>query len=131
MAGMASLGGRQSGGSVSWTAVAVAEACSGLRMLTAFVMVACVAAFVVCRPAWQNAVPALSSVPAAIFCNLIRLVVTALLFLLVNGKVAEAFFHDFAGLTMMPMAILILLAEMWIMSRLVIEDSNAAAKTSL
>ncbi len=108
--------------------VAVAEACSGLRMLTAFVVVSAVFAYVVERPRWQKVTLILSSIPVAIFCNLVRLVVTALLFLSFSSDVAERFFHDFAGLTMMPMAILILVGELWLLNRLVIDDERELGK---
>jgi exosortase len=103
--------------------LAVAEACSGLRMLTAFVVVAATLAYVVRRPRWQKAVLVCSSIPVAIICNLVRLAVTAVLFLAVSSKVGERFFHDFAGWTMMPMAVFILVGELWILSRLVIEEN--------
>ena len=109
--------------------LAVAEACSGLRMLTAFIVVACVLAFLINRPRWQKASLVASSVPVAIICNLIRLVVTALLYLVTSSETAERFFHDFAGLTMMPIAVLILVFELWLMSRLVVEDEQAAPNT--
>lgn len=99
--------------------VAVAEACSGLRMLTAFVVVAFVFAYTVRRPKWQKVTLVGSSVLIAVACNLVRLVATAFLFLEVNGDFAKRFFHDFAGWTMMPLAIGMLAAELWIMSRLV------------
>ena len=104
------------------TPVAVAEACSGLRMLTAFVVVAAILAYVVNRPRWQKATLVCSSVPIAILCNVVRLVVTAGLFLLVSSETAERFFHDFAGWTMMPVAVLILVGELWIMSQLVVDE---------
>lgn len=102
--------------------VAVAEACSGLRMLTAFIVVAATLAGAADRPRWQKLVLVLSSIPVAILCNLARLVVTAVLYMIASGETAERFFHDFAGLTMMPLAVLILLGEMWLMSRLVIQE---------
>lgn len=104
------------------TPIAVAEACSGLRMLTAFVVVSATLAYVVRRPPWQKVVLVLSSVPIAIFCNLIRLVTTAMLFLVASGELAVRFFHDFAGFFMMPMAVMVLVGEMWVMSQLVVED---------
>jgi len=103
-------------------AVAVAEACSGLRMLTAFVVVAATLAYVVKRPFWQKATLVVSSIPLAILCNLIRLVVTAVLYLVASSETAERFFHDFAGLTMMPLAVLLLIGELWIMARLVLDE---------
>jgi len=110
--------------------VAVAEACSGLRMLTAFVVVAAVLAYVVNRPKWQKATVVLSSVPVAILCNQIRLVVTAILYLVASNEFAERFFHDFAGLTMMPLAILLLIGELWILARLVTDEPAAATASS-
>jgi exosortase len=94
------------------TSVAVAEACSGLRMLTAFTMVGAVLAFMVRRPAWQKTVIVLSSIPVAIVANTLRLVATVLLHEWVGGEVANRFFHDFAGLSMMPLAVIILVVEL-------------------
>jgi len=102
--------------------VNIAEACSGLRMLTAFVVVAAVLAYVIGRPRWQKFVLVVSSVPIAVACNVFRLVVTALLFLNLQSDLAERFFHDFAGFTMMPVAVLMLLLEMWVLSKLVVAD---------
>ncbi len=107
------------------TELAVAEACSGLRMLTAFVVVACVLAGVVDRPFWQRCVVVFSSVPIAIVCNIIRLVATAMLFMWFDGELAEKFFHDFAGLTMMPIAVLMIAGELWVLSRLEIVEESA------
>lgn len=115
------------------TPLAVAEACSGLRMLTAFVVMAAVLAYLVRRPRWQKAVLVVSSVPVAIACNLMRLVVTAILFMVASGELAQRFFHDFAGISMMPAAIAILLFELWIMARLVLPDDatdGPAARTA-
>lgn len=108
------------------TPLAVAEACSGLRMLTAFVVVAAVLAFVVHRPPWQRAVLVVSSVPVAIVCNMVRLAATAVLFLVAGNETAQTFFHDFAGLVMMPTAFAILMGELWIMARLEVHDEPAA-----
>jgi len=103
--------------------LAVAEACSGLRLLTAFIMVAAALAFVVDRPRWQKAAIVVSSVPVAIACNLLRLFVTAQLYMHVDSETAERFFHDFAGITMMPVAIAMLGAELWLLSRLTVSDA--------
>lgn len=105
--------------------IAVAEACSGLRMLTAFIVVACVFAYIVNRPRWQKVVLVVSSVPIAVFGNLARLVLTAVLYLVASSALAESFFHDFAGIVlMMPLAVLLLLGELWLMTRLVVPDPD-------
>ena len=104
------------------TPMAVAEACSGLRMLTAFVIVAAFVAYMVKRPRWQKAVLLLSSIPVAVACNIVRLCVTAVLFMLVSAEVGQKFFHDFAGLAMMPVAALLLFAELRLMDKLIVSE---------
>ncbi|NOT00977.1 MAG: exosortase/archaeosortase family protein [Phycisphaerales bacterium] len=101
----------------------VAEECSGLRMLTAFVVVAATLAYVIRRPRWQKVVLLVSSIPIAIACNVFRLVVTAVLFWMHHSELGARFFHDFAGVSMMPASVLILLIELWIMSKLVVPDA--------
>ncbi len=94
------------------TAVNVAEACSGLRMLTAFVVVASAMAFAIRAPKWLKAALALSSLPVGVLSNSLRLLVTVLLHESLGGEAGQKFLHDFAGLTMMPLAVLILLGEL-------------------
>jgi exosortase len=108
---------------VNGTEVAVAEACSGLRMLTAFIVVSAFMAYMVKRPRWQKAVLLASSVPIAIFSNIFRLFVTAEAFAHVSQSAGEAF-HDAAGLAMMPPAVFLLVGELWIMKRLVIPEPH-------
>ena len=104
--------------------MAVAEACSGLRMLTAFVIVAAFMAYVVNRSRRQKAVLLLSSIPVAVACNILRLCVTAVLFLLASAEVAQKFFHDLAGLGMMPVAVLLMFGELWLMDKLTLPEPN-------
>ena len=104
------------------TPLGVAEACSGLRMLTAFIIVAAFIAYMVKRPRWQKAVLLASSIPVAIVCNILRIVATAVLMLMVNAEVANKFFHDFAGLVMMPAAVLLMFGQLWLMDRLTVQE---------
>jgi exosortase len=88
----------------------VAESCSGLRMLTAFVVISALAAFLVDGPRWSRFALLALSVPIAIVCNVIRLSATAAISPHVARATLEAFVHDFAGIAMMPVAILMLIA---------------------
>jgi exosortase len=106
------------------TPMAVAEACSGLRMLTAFVIVAAFIAYMVKRSRQQKAVLLFSSIPVAVMCNIIRIFVTAVLMLLVSTEVGEKFFHDFAGLVMMPVAVLLMFGELWLLNKLIVPEPN-------
>ena len=105
--------------------MAVTEACSGLRMLIAFVIVAAFIAYMVNRSRRQKAVLLLSSIPVAVMCNILRLCVTAVLFLLASAEVAQKFFHDFAGLAMMPAAVLLIFSELWLMDKLTLPEPDA------
>jgi len=106
------------------TTMAVEEACSGLRMLTAFIIIAGFITFMVKRSRPQKAILFLSSVPVAVMCNILRLCITAILFLHVNAETAEKFFHDFAGLCMMPVAVLLMFGLLWLMDKIVISESD-------
>lgn len=99
-------------------AVAVTEACNGLRMLTATVLVAAVLVFLLRRPAWQNTALLCSSIAVAILINAVRLVVTSVVVSEWRDPSAVAAFHDYAGWAMMPLAVLLLLAELRLMSSL-------------
>jgi exosortase len=106
------------------TPVAVAEACSGLRMLMAFVIVTAFIAYMVKRPRSQKAVLLLSSVVVGVICNIVRIFATAMLVVLVGVEPAEKFFHDFAGLVMMPIAVLLVFGELWLMGKLILPEPD-------
>lgn len=107
--------------------VAVAEACSGLRMLTAFIIVGAAFALVVRRPVWQKCLLVLSSVPIAILSNTIRVTATVILMEWANAELAEKFFHDFAGILMMPLAVAALVGELWLFRWLAAEPEGGRA----
>jgi exosortase len=106
------------------TPLGVAEACSGLRMLTAFIIVAAFIAYMVKRSRLQKVVLLVSSIPVAVICNIVRIFVTVVLMLQVSTDVADKFFHDFAGLVMMPAAVLLMFGELWLMDKLTLPESN-------
>ncbi len=112
------------------TTVAVEEACSGLRMLTAFMIVSALVALLANRIWWQKTIIVVSSVPIAVFCNTIRLTATAIAFDADYGPQVNQWFHDFGGLAMMPLALLILAGEMWLFSK-IYKPAEADAGTSL
>lgn len=109
--------------------IAIAEACSGLRMLSAFVVVSATFAMLTGRSSLIRAILLVSSIPIALFCNLVRLVATALLFLYTSSDLAERFFHDFAGWLMMPLAVILLIIEWRILLILLNASKDAIAIT--
>jgi hypothetical protein len=50
-----------------------------------------------------------------------------MLMVYVNAELAERFFHDFAGLVMMPVAVSLMFGEIWLMDKIVEPDESARA----
>jgi exosortase len=100
--------------------VAVVEACNGLRMITAFVVISGLVVLLVRRAWWEKLIILASSLPIALFCNTVRLTVTAIAFTKLSGERWEKIFHDFGGYAMMPLALVLLVAELWLLGKLTI-----------
>ena len=103
------------------TELQVVQACSGLRMLMLFFAVCVGAAFVIRSQPWEKIVLVVSAIPIAIFANMVRITLTALLHHMQLGDLADEVFHDGAGLLMMPIALAVLWGEMALMKRLFLE----------
>ncbi len=103
--------------------VAVAEACNGLRMAMAFLIVTGLVAYIIRRPMWQRVTVLISSIPIALACNVARIVVTAYLYSVGYDWLAQGVFHDGAGLLMMPLALSMILLELWLLSNLAVPPS--------
>lgn len=100
------------------TTVAVAEACNGLRMVTAFIVIISLVVLIVHQPFWKKFIVMASSLPIALLCNVIRLTITAIAFTMLTGEKWEVIFHDWGGYAMMPVALLIVVAEFWLLTKL-------------
>lgn len=109
--------------------VAVAEACNGLRMLTAFFVVTGFVILLSRRKLWEKVLILLSSVPIALLCNTIRLTLTSIAFLYLETETWEKAFHDYGGLAMMPLALGITLLELWFLSKLFIGPDTRAVQS--
>ncbi len=98
--------------------VAVAEACNGLRMITAFFVISGLVVLLVKRAWWEKLIVLASSLPIALLCNTIRLAITAVFFTVLEGEHWEQIFHDFGGYAMMPLALAAMVAELWLLTKL-------------
>jgi exosortase len=103
----------------------VAEACSGMRLLMAFVALGVVMAFLHYRPAWQRIILMLSTIPIAIFCNIVRVTITGFIYVLAGAKYAQGIYHDTLGLAMLPLALGLYSFLAWFMSNLFVEHRDA------
>jgi exosortase len=102
-------------------AIGVAEACSGLSMLTTFFALATAVALVISRPWLDKVVVLLSAAPIAIAANVARITATGLAQEWVGRDLAHHVFHDLAGWLMMPVALALLWAELRLLSFLLVE----------
>lgn len=108
----------------------VADACSGLRMVTIFSALAVAMIFLVERPWWDKFMIILSAIPIALIVNIIRITVTGLLYLAVGPEndYVKHLGHDWAGYFMMPLALGFLWVELQVLERLTIPVDSAQLK---
>jgi exosortase len=100
----------------------VAEACSGMRLLMAFLALGVAMAYLHYRPVWQRLVLLASTIPIAILCNIVRVTVTGFIYILLPTKYAQGIYHDALGLAMLPLAFVFYGFLAWFMSDLFVED---------
>jgi exosortase len=100
----------------------VEEACSGMRLLMAFGALAVAISYLSDRPAWQRIILIVFAFPIAIFCNLLRVVITGYLYYMGYPEYAQGIFHTFTGLLMLVPAGLMYFALAKLMNLLVVED---------
>ena len=109
-------------------ALDVADACSGMRLLMAFVALGVAMAYVHPRPGWHRVVLLASTVPIAILCNLVRVTVTGFVYVLIDPRYTQGTAHDLLGLAMLPLALGMYGFLAWFMSSLFVEETDDAGQ---
>jgi len=107
-------------------ALDVAEACSGMRLLMAFLALGVAMAYLHYRPMWQRVVLLVSTIPIAVLCNIIRVTVTGFIYVLADPAYTQGVYHDMLGLAMLPLAFAFYGFLGWFMSSLFVEDEEDA-----
>lgn len=102
----------------------VAQACSGMRQLTAFLAIAACAALLVQRPLWYRITLLVSSVPIAILVNALRVTATGLVIHFAGAQWAEGSLHTLEGLAMIVVGLGVFWAETRLLDWL-LEQPNA------
>lgn len=100
------------------TTVAVVEACNGLRMVTSFFVITGLVILLVKRSWWEKLIVLMSALPVGLLCNTVRLTITAIAFTMLKGEYWEGVFHDFGGYAMMPLALAVVVLELWILTKM-------------
>lgn len=102
----------------------VAEACSGMRLLMAFLALGVAMAYLHYRPIWQRLVLLACTIPIAVACNVVRVTVTGFIYVLVHPKYTQGIYHDALGLVMLPLAFALYGFLAWFMSSLFIDETE-------
>lgn len=89
----------------------VTEGCSGIRSLVSLLALGAVAAFLESGEQWKRIVLVASTVPLALFLNIVRVTGTGIMSHAVGPKVARGFLHDFSGFVVFGAGLLIMIAE--------------------
>ncbi len=115
----------------------VAGACSGMRSLMAFAALGLAMAYFTPRPAWQRVAMAIFVFPVALFCNVMRVIITGAFQMYDHGNLASGTPHTVLGLFMFALGFVIYMTILWVMDNLFVEspesstsgDKNAGAAT--
>ena len=95
----------------------VVEACSGLRYLLPLTCISFIVAYLYKAPFWKKAVLVLSATPITIAINSVRIAITALLVSGFGTQMAEGFLHEFEGLVIFLIGVLLLVIEIFVLER--------------
>jgi exosortase len=88
------------------TQLGVEKACSGLSMLLAFVAFSLAVAVLADKRPWiDRSLVLAAAIPIAIICNILRVVVTGLVYYWGWKNLGDKIVHDLAGWLMMPLAL--------------------------
>lgn len=111
--------------------MAVAEACSGLRIFMSIVALAFAYLLLMQKPWRVRVCVVLAILPVALITNSARIVVTAWLYEHLSGEAAHRFSHDAAGWLMLPLAAALMAAIIAYSERLVVTAVDMSPRDAL
>ena len=106
----------------------VAEACNGLRQLTAILALGVAIGHMSGRGSWFRWTLGLLSIPIAIVANCIRVVLSGLILIVLGPEWAEGVFHTIEGLVIVALSALLIVAVAWMLGR--VEDRWRRSRSS-
>ncbi len=108
----------------------VVDACSGLKMMVTFAAFSVGAVLMMQRSRFEKLMVLLGIVPIAVLTNVLRITATGVSFSGVSDKGMQDFLHDMHGWLMMPVGLVLLALELWMLKKLVLDDGAPAALKS-
>lgn len=102
----------------------VAEACSGVRSLMAFIALGVALAYAEERPFWQRMVMILAGIPITVICNILRVTITSTMFLINKPELGKEFMHTATGMVLLIPALLLLFGLGKLMQSFYVEEDE-------
>lgn len=100
------------------TQLEVAQACSGLRSITALTMLSTVFVYISSKGLINKIFLLASSIPIALIANVIRVAGTGVLAHFFGGEVAKGFLHDFSGMVVFIFGLSVLYLEYCLLNKI-------------
>jgi exosortase len=101
--------------------VMVADACSGIRSMMAFIALAVAWAYITDRPWWQRLVLVLAGIPVMVACNILRVSLTCTMYVIDKPQFGQDLMHEFMGMALLIPALLLLMLLSKFLSSLFVE----------
>jgi len=102
----------------------IEEACSGMRLMMAFVALGVAVAYLGKRPLWHRVLLVAFCVPIAVFCNMIRVFTTGVIHIYGDKDLSQGTAHELLGLAMLPIALGLFSFAGWILNNLFVDASE-------
>ncbi len=102
----------------------VVDACSGLKMMVTFAAFSVGAVLLMKRSRFEKLMVLLGIVPIAVIVNVLRITATGLSFINTTDKATQDFLHDLHGWLMMPVGLVLLAVELWVLKKLVLDNKQ-------
>ncbi len=114
----------------NWYPLTVAEACSGVRSLLAYVALGVAWAYLTDRPVWQRVILVAAAVPIAIITNMMRVIITCSMYVIDRPELGSRFMHEFTGMLMLVPALLMFWGLAKLLSSLFVEVEDEEDEAS-
>jgi exosortase len=113
---------------VGGRALNVAEACSGMRMVVAFMALAGAVGLLTTKVWWQRVALMLLAIPVAVFNNVLRVAVLGLLSMW-KPDLATGDAHMLIGTVLLALGLAMFMGIQWVLSKILSDDASADDKS--